>query len=206
MSVTFVGGQAFVEQSLPSYGKSEFGVDTMTIKMRGPAPALTLYLGTLKQGKSYAGTAFYLQTWSVDEGPVYPTVTLTYKGLLAGIPDPLASDDTSLQSISISTSSPQKASREMQCWCRTTCYRYVTNSRPTGPRNTAVSGNTEPVIYTSVITDGDGKTYYGTAPAALVMALTPAIVNLVMSSNSQPIAGTPFYECQDTVIRTFKAT
>jgi len=205
MSLVYVGEQGFVKQSLPAVSKNEFGVDVLTIRYRGPAFALDTYLATLNQGDVCADDSrFFLQFWSVEESPTYPTVTLTYKGLVNGIPEEMASDDTSMQSLTVTTDTPSNASREMQFWATQTSYNYIADGRPSGPTYDSTSTGRDPVIFSSVIRDGDGNIYYGNAPIALVTALTPAIIDLVTGYSANPIYGTNFFECTDNVIRTYQ--
>lgn len=205
MSLVYVGEQDFVKQPGLEYSKNEFGVDIMTVKYSGPAFALASFLETLEQGATSSDDdRFYLQTWTVDDHRTYPTVTMVHKGLLNGIPEEMASDDTSMQSLTVSTATPSNASREMQFWATQTSYRYVTDERPIGPTYSETSTGIDPVIFSSVIRDENGSIYYGTAPADLVTALTPAIIDLVTGYSATPIYGTPFFECIDNVIRTYQ--
>ena len=201
MAITYIGATAFVQQNQPQYSKNEFGIDTMVLRFRGPATGLTTYLKTLKQGAQYSG--FYLQTWTTDEAPVFVTVTLSYKGLISGVPEPMQVDDAAMQSITRSCSTPSNASRDVQFFATTTKYRYIKNSRPTGPTYFVTSSGRDPVIFSDVIKDATGTRYYGTAPAALVTALYTVPTNLVTGFSAAPIYGTPFFECEDTVTRTF---
>lgn len=210
MPVSYNGSAIFHEQCQPHPSKNEFGIDTLSRKFRGPATKLSAFLSGLAQGQVY--NSFYLQTWAADEDPVFPTVTLSYKGLLRRIPDPISTDDTAMQSVSLSTSrdDPEGSGkvinwvRDIQFWASTTTWKYISNSRPTAPRYTAINGNRNPVIFRSSITGSNGKVYAGAnAPADLITSLTPAATSIVQSSSAEQVYGTPWFECQDTVIRTF---
>jgi hypothetical protein len=82
------GNAVFDDICAPASGKSEFGMDTLTRKMMGDRSQLAEFLAGLHQGDVlvYNGADFYLQTWQPDESTPWATVTLLYKGLLAGFP------------------------------------------------------------------------------------------------------------------------
>jgi len=132
MSIVYIGEQDFVKQSLPIYSKNEFGMDVMTIRYRGPAFALESFLNALTQGdQDLDDDRFYLQTWNVDESPTYPTVTLIHKGLIDGIPNPLTSTETSMQSLTVTTDSlGYNASLDMQFWAPKTVYNFISDGIP----------------------------------------------------------------------------
>jgi hypothetical protein len=83
------GNAVFDDICAPASGKSEFGMDTLTRKMMGDRSQLAEFLAGLHQGDVlvYNGADFYLQTWQPDESTPWATVTLLYKGLLAGFPE-----------------------------------------------------------------------------------------------------------------------
>jgi hypothetical protein len=205
MGITYIPASiGFTEQALPSLSKSEFGIDTLTRKFKGPATKLVSYLAGLRQGSQPSGySGFYLQTWSVDDNAIFPCVTLLYKGLIGAIPNPIISDSITIQTVTISTASPSQASREIQFYANETKYKYITNARPAGYKYKDVSIGTDPIVINSNIKTADGKAYFGAAPAALVTALTPAIVSMNTSHSAEPVYGTPFFECEDVAIRTY---
>ncbi len=201
MSVTYKGEQEFVDQCVPAPVKNEFGIDVLSRKMRGRASGLLAFLLTLRQGQQYG--RFYLQSWQPDTDPIYPTVTLVYKGLVDGLPDAMINDQTSTQTVTISTSTPSNASRTIQFWAPSTSYRYISLSRPNGFLYSGISNDRNPIVFSSVINDEQGIIYKGNAPAALVTALTPAIVNLQQSQDAQEVYGTPYFEVEEVVIKTY---
>jgi len=201
MSVIYKGTTTFVDQCVPFVSKNEFGMDTLTRIMKGASSGVNAYLGTLRQGISYQG--FYLQSWNSDQGTSYTTVILNYKGLSNGIPNPRVSEGTSMQTVTISGDSPSEASRDIQFYADESTYRYITNTRPAGPSYSNTSTGRNPTIFSSVINAADGTIYKGSAPVALVTALTPATISMVTGHRAEPVYGTPWFECEDTVIRTF---
>lgn len=197
--VFFQGNVRFEEQGEPVPGKSEWGVDTLTRKFRGAAFLLAAYIATLRQGAAFNG--FYLQTWGADDDPTFPVVTLNYKGLLNGIPDPHPVNDTVELSGSVSTDTPEKASRDFSYTADQTSWKYISVGR-TGSRFSEVQGG-DPIIRQSIITDKDGKRYPGNAPVGLVTALTVGVGNELVSHREERIIGTPWYENEDVVQRRF---
>lgn len=199
--VTYIGETDFVDQSTRAPNKNEYGMDVLIRRMKGAAPRLVEFVGGLRQGQTHAvgGATFYLQSWSVDENPIYPTVTMVYKGLIAGIPDPIGEDSYGLRTASMSTDSPEKASRDIQYYAFQTTWRYVRNYRPISAQIGNTSAMISPRIIYSVITDKDGKRYPGNAPIGLVGALTPPSGNRLVSMNVTPVVGSPFFECEETI-------
>ena len=187
----------FVDAHTPLPGKSEWGMDMLVRTMRGTQPQVASFVAGLAQGSTYTfnGTTYYLQTWEPDNGAVFPSVSLHYKGLVGGIPNPKASGQMIEQSISLTCNSPQDASREIRYVTRQTSTLYIASSIPTGPSyGLDVSINIR--VIQSVIRTGDGALFYGSAPAALVTALTPSEVTRAFMRCS-PVVGSPYYECED---------
>lgn len=222
-TVTYIGETDFKDTFTPVAGKSEWGMDTLTRVLKGSAPKLEAYVRALRQGQTFNG--FVLQTWTPDQDPVYPEVTLNYKGLTNGIPAPLSSADTIEQSVTVSASGDNTqfgldedvygavtvASREIQYITRQTVWRYITNRRPTGPKYTGLDVPFDPIIIKSSITiqntEGNSRTFGGRlAPVALVTALQPVATNIVTGPNATPVPGTPWFECEDRVTRIYQGT
>lgn len=86
-------------------------------------------------------------------------------------------------------------------------YSYFASSRPAGPRFTSPAENDAPRMLRSVITataGGKSRTYYGNAPGALVSALAMPAVGLITGHTSEPIPGTPWFDCQDTISYVYR--
>lgn len=219
--VRYCGSTDFEEVGQPQRNMADYGISTMTRKFRGAAPLLNAFMATLVQGTQFdisAGSLFqtfgqfftgagamYLQTWTSDDDPVYPTVTLVYKGLLTGTQIALGSNERAFQSITVGCTSPQKATRDITYYSPQTNWKYITNTRVTMQRQKEVTGQ-DPEIFTSKITLADG-TVYGDedAPAGLVTALTPATVyGKLINLQSEPVFGTPFFENTEIVATVYQ--
>ena len=86
------GTAEFDDISLPAAGKSEFGMDTLTRKTSGERSLLPAYLASLAQGQvfEFNGVDFFLQSWDPNDATPWASVALYYKGLVAGVPAPVA--------------------------------------------------------------------------------------------------------------------
>lgn len=86
MAVTGLGRIGFEDVSIPAFGKSEFGMDTLVRTMQGHSELLLDFLASLHQGDTHAigDNFFYLQSWEPDKATPVSTVTLNYKGLSQG--------------------------------------------------------------------------------------------------------------------------
>jgi hypothetical protein len=126
-------GYDFELKSTPIASKSDWGFDTLTADYWGAAPGLVAFVAALAQGQTYTynGNTFYLKNWSDDKDQVYPTVTLTYIGLFDGLPDPLVSVSELTQSGTISTTSPEEATRTFTYRTFQTVTRYISSGEPT---------------------------------------------------------------------------
>lgn len=205
MAITYKGNVTFDDAMEPRAGKSDWGMDTLTRRMKGASTLLAAYLATLVQGDTYAYNShtYYLQTWEPDDDSVFATVTLSYKGLNAGIPAASAVDETTIQTTSISTDSPEKATRDIEFYSPQTTWRYINSGRPAFASYGSIANGRTASIIRSVITDKDGKRYPGNAPAGLVSALFVSASNRVTGPHCEPIYGTPYFECQDVVQNGF---
>lgn len=78
-----LGRCGFEARHFPVPGKSEWGMDTLSLRMEGHSELLPDFVRTLAQGQVYMDgtTPFYLQTWAPDESTPVASVTLLYKGL-----------------------------------------------------------------------------------------------------------------------------
>ena len=200
-TVTYTGDATFDDVHEPVSGKIEWGMDTLTRTMSGKQPLVATFVAGLSQGAAYSfgSNTYYLQTWESDNNPVYPRITLHYKGLVGGIPTPKASGQQITQSVSVTCSSPQAASRDITYVTRQSTTLYIASGRPTGSTYMLDITFTATNIYTlsSVIRTEDGAIYHGSAPAALVVALTPDTATQSFMQCT-PVVGTPYFECSDT--------
>lgn len=173
-------------------------------------------------------TAYYLQTWEDDHNPVYPTVTLNYKGLATGIPDPWVTGETVDANMSRSTSMEVSityydftlqanvtknvnATINIQYKTRRSTWKYIYFATavqsgttlsyvpPNAAKYSALDVAYTPQIIVSTITADGGLVFASNAPIALATALAPALFGLVTFSAPQPIWGSPFFECIDQI-------
>jgi len=208
-------GFTFEDKRTPVAGKDAWGVDTLTRAMWGAQPELVGFMAALDQGDTYVydSRTWYLQTWDESDGDqVYPTVTLTYKGLAFGIPDPfITGRQIDLQG-TFSCTSPSSATMTYSYTTQQTTYRYIKAQatpttgnpygRPTAPEYTDTDIDVDPVIYKSVVYNEDGTRLLGSVPAPLLTALTPVGYNIEARLVScTPIIGTVWLECEDSVTR-----
>lgn len=82
MSLALLGNCGFEEAAIPLKGKSEWGLDTLTRKMKGARSLAKAFIATLAQGQAFEG--YNLQTWEADDDPQVAIITLNYKGLQTG--------------------------------------------------------------------------------------------------------------------------
>lgn len=82
-----------------------------------------------------------------------------------------------------------------------TVYRYISVGKPIAPRYYVVDIPRIPVVKKSRISTADGSIYGTNAPVALTTDLTPIVLNRVVGFSSEPVIGSPYYECQDVVRR-----
>lgn len=217
--ITYNGDQSFADKYEPVSGKSEWGMDTLTRGMTGAQPGLVLFMQSLAQGQPFVFNfnTYSLQSWECDNNQVFPTVTLVYKGLYSGIPQPFVSGRTVEQASSQTTASPisttyfdfaSQASvtkdlmgtRNTRYLTREATYRYIHNGRPTGPTYNALDVAYPPEAIESIITTDAGASWTSNAPTALATALAPATYN-VATMSCDPVFGTPFFECTDSVMQ-----
>lgn len=223
-TVNFIGRTEFAQCSAHRPTKSPFGVDTMQIDYRGAVFNLASFMRGLKQGARFDhnGAKWYLQTWSVDESLLWPTVDLVCMGFASGTaPAPIASDAYITQTVTITAQltetnpTPPPAqldvnlTREINYRALQTTWSYVTTKRPTRPFVGRTSTGQSPQIVSSSLTASSQlgtRVYNGAvAPARYVSATEPATVDFLMDLNPVPIPGTPFFEVTEVISRIFYA-
>lgn len=100
-----------------------------------------------------------------------------------------------------------EAQRTMTFIAPQSIYTYWASVKPAGPRFTNPTETSAPTLLKSVITataNGSTRTYYGNAPSALVSALDMPAVGLITGHQADPVAGTPWYRCQDTISYVYR--
>jgi hypothetical protein len=205
MAVVYKGRVGFEDTCQPAPSKSEFGMDTVTRVLKGSALLLQDFIKTIRtktQCPGYEGCQ--LQNYSTDQNPVFPSISLFYKGLIDGnLPDAIGYDEYVVQTMTITTDSPQKASREIQFEALATRWLYITRERPIGGSMTRTSYQFEPQIREQKIILEDGTLIYGNADAGLVTALTPPVENRRLNFIANPVPGTIYFECEEVICRMF---
>lgn len=216
-TTTYIGRTAFSENSNPQISEVQWGLDSLTRTFIGATPLLDAFIAGLNKGSSYSynGDTYYLIDWSPNGDPLWPVVTLNYLGQSNGTPPPVGDDDWSVQSITVGATVPtddpdadpgttMEATRDIEYIAFQTTWRYIREVRPSGAEVGHPSSAFNPIILRSKITTSTGNTYSGAnAPAGLVSALTPAIVDITLALNATEIYATPFFEITETTARMF---
>ena len=218
MAIIYTGDPSIDDVCLPLKGKNEWGVDTLTRKVKGARYLGAAYLAALAQGQIYQG--YYLQTWAPDEEEFWVEITLNYKGVLFGTPRPLVinsivpSSGGKSADYSSENSGKGRAYRkdqqgkdvyatgaqiEFSYDCPQTVYRYISVGQPDGPRNSALGFGAFPRIINARVTVSDGTTYGLSVPFSIGPSLLPSAQTVTVGFTSTPIVGTPYFECEDVV-------
>jgi len=204
-------GYNFEDKVLPVASKSDWGIDTLTRQLSGAQPGLIDYINALSVGDttSYNGQTFYLQSWSDDKDQTYPTVTLNYKGLFDGLPDPIISFTTLNQIITkVSTTTFGDITQIYSYTTRTITTRYILETSPLTPTYTNVLPKFKPTIYKREYRTADGSIFSPTLNEMVVLKVLvfkdPIVTeNTTTTSCDQIVAGIDLYECQDVTTVLF---
>ncbi len=170
----------------------------------GGAPDGPIYGGRSRSSSSgfvsspsSVSPAMYLSTWTTDPDPAFPRVDLNYIGTLNGaLPDPLISDDlgTGAATQTIGDDGPPETQRNgsISFYSPQRTYRYIMDSRPTGPRFSDCVGGpvSNPSIRSFTITDGNGRR----RSSGISFTAGAELFGFVVD----PVPGTPFFECTET--------
>jgi hypothetical protein len=201
MSV-FKGNCEWDEISVPVPSKNEWGIDVLTREFSGRADKYEAFVKGLAQGTPFSvfGGTFYLQTWTGQPHRSFPTVALTYKGLLSGkIPDPVYETDTSPKSCTKTVvasgtggggSPTPNRTYEITYISTQRTYRFVSNEETSDPPQGLTYD--PPQIVSEFYVDDDGKKQSG-FPSGLTL------IGIVEGNRKSKIFGTPFWENQLTV-------
>lgn len=208
--VTYLGKTIFDVCDRPKDYKSEYGIDQLVRRFIGATALLADFLRTLKQGQRFVhnGSQWYLTSWEPDDGKNWSIVNLNYRGFCEGrAPAPRYDNAAITQNITVNaTVGGEAVTREILYICRQTHWQFVLDRSPTGATIGVTKNPFEPIIISSVITKGD-QVYQGAlAPAPLVAATTPAVIDFVLDPTASQVFGTPFFECEEVVARMFIST
>lgn len=80
-----------------------------------------------------------------------------------------------------------------------TIYRYISNGQPDEAANDTLGFTPVARIIRARATTSDGTSYGLSMPIEIGPSLLPAEVTNVVGFSTQPIIGTPYFECQDIV-------
>lgn len=104
----------------------------------------------------------------------------------------------------VSQPNPLPCTRTVSFYSPECRYQYFADGKPDGARFGSAATGRNPIIIRSTITcqlSSGQLTFNGNAPAAIVSALAMQTIDRVTSVDADPIAGTSWYECTDTVGR-----
>jgi len=193
MARKYIGNCEFEDRCEPIPSKNEWGTDVLTRRVQGRADKLRQYLNALRQGDTFSEyQGFYLQTWSPDENPVFPTVTLVYKGLLNGIPNPRNSSSKSERSGTVTaTQGGEERTYDFLYITSNVTERKITNSESAPAFTASVPA---PSITQSAYTVTSSGTRRGGSPPGSSISIRASLVG----QNKEPIFGTPYWEWETT--------
>jgi hypothetical protein len=213
MPILYYGTEEFDDVCAPCEGKSDWGVDTLTRRVRGARNLLGAYIFGLAQGQAAPSNGnFFLQSWEPDDSdPVWGNVVLQYKGFKNGtIPDPIIIP----RIIEASGSSSHyfdppydwggdepaiSAVMEYTYYAGETVYRYITNGQPTNASHGILYTSYATSMKRSRITLDDGTVFGGNAPVGIMSAVQPVVAVNVVGFSANKIHGTSYWEAEDVV-------
>lgn len=190
--IKYIGNCEFEDCCEPFGTKNEWGIDLLQRKVKGRADKLRAFMAGLKQGDSINLTGyqgFYLQTWNSDDNPVFPTVLMTYKGLLSGtLPTPHTTKSTSERSGNVSaTVGGEERTYDFSYISPQVTQLRVVNTALPGARPSVEVGL--PLIIQSWFTGPDGRRRSGYPPGI-------SVGTAVISTTETPVFGTPYLELE----------
>lgn len=202
-----------------------YGCPTITQTYKGAAPQFDAFWKSVETGIPLAG-GYIVKRNGANRG-MYPEISIS----IALPPDFLAYrlsksrlQQTSSKGRTVVNSSilrgylDVEAQRTISFIAPQAVYSYFSSTRPLGPRFTSPVETSAPILLKSVIYAKGGTidenytgsakrseaTYYGNAPIALATALAMPAVGLITGHTSDPIPGTPWYECQDVISYVYR--
>lgn len=218
MGIIYIGETAFTLQSREESGQW-FGIDSVTEVWKGAEPNYNAFYNSKNPGSGHEG-GYILERRGNNSG-MYPEITLR----IALAPDfgerYTSSNSTSVNTASkggsVETDNVIEGATEVSCdrqltfQSPQTTYNYFSSRRPSGPRFKTVSAGMDVIVMRDITTvtgsseEGGSKTLYffGSVPSPLISATSLNLGNRVISHNSEPIPGTPWYSCSDVVAYGF---
>jgi hypothetical protein len=185
-----------------AWGRSEEGLDVLLEVYAGPIPAKAAWLAAYPLGRRHPlYPSMYLVANPDEDGRSWSTVQLRWLGLRSGgsLPPPILGRRTSVKTASSTTDSPEVAHRDVTYVSPEIVWTYATDREVVAAQQSpfgTVPGFAEEILR-DVITTDEGKRYPGSAPAALVSALSMSPAWRLSSLDSQEIRYTPFWSNQE---------
>jgi hypothetical protein len=216
--IIYIGDASYDDLTIPSVGKSDWGMDTLTRNLAGRRDQFQTFIASLVQGQAapdpYAG--FKLQTWDPDPSdPIWGRVQLNYKGLVGGVTPP---DQAYNEIIETSGSSSHNwttpydygggffavsAVMDFTYYAGQTTYRYVRTADPGAATHSSLATtfitSLKRVHFTVSNEDGSTTVFGGSAPVGIVSATSPVLSVGAVGYRSSPVLGTGFFEMEDVV-------
>lgn len=179
--------------------RNAYGIDVLSRPFTCPRSRVPGIIPAEGTADIFHRTLYATGNYSVVENEgLQCTVTVEYKGLMAGIPDPIKSRGLSTSSVSATggDSGPPEQQRtwEILYFSPSVSYKYVASGEPTGPRFGPEIKNAAPIIVTQTIRDGNGK------PRASVgnISIVPVLRNSGFKAEMVPGSKGPLYEVEET--------
>jgi hypothetical protein len=212
MAVTYIGNCEFPKLGSPNVGPGQWrvnalGTDSYIEQYRGRADRLDIFLSMLEVGSQATGKCAFLDSWSNDQNPVFPTVTLEYIGFKSGSPrGPFYRPGVSVGSASASTQiSSGQATISVQYYAPSGEYEWWELSKPSDdqPKYSGVRSNLSPLasIFQWRITGG-GKN------GAMSLNNFTSVLNALSQSSfvqgytSEEVVPNHIWHCKSTSVRT----
>jgi len=211
--ITYKGVTAFTLQT-EEPAAEHYGLPTIARTYKGAAPQFDAFWATVATGNPLAG-GYIVKRSGINRG-MYPEISLTialppdfvaYKLSKSRMQQTASKGATVTSSQIIPGETEIECSRTMSFIAPQAVYSYFSSARPLGPRFTSPVETSAPILLRSIITataGGKSRTFYGNAPLALATALAMPAVGLITGHISDPIPGTPWYECQDVISYVYR--
>lgn len=211
--ITYQGVTAFTLQS-EEPAAEHYGLPTVTQTYKGAAYLFDAFWASVATGTPRSGG--YITNRSGANKGIYPEISITialppnfndYKLSRSRMQQTASKGATITNSSIIPDETEIECNRTVSFISPQAVYSYYASSRPDGPRFTSPLESQAPLMLRSIITataGGKSRTYYGNAPSALVSALAMPQVGIITGHTSDPIPGTPWYQCQDVISYVYR--
>lgn len=191
---------------VPVAGKNEWGVDTLRRHVSGTPMQVEAFEKLLAVGQKFQhrGHEFYLQTWEPDENAVFPVLSLFYKGLMRGIPEPLVSTNVveltaTRQAVITDGANTYTYVRYLEYTGSEMRYRYIAEQRPTKASYTIITNSTTPPLSIAKPYISSGLGVRGTTATAGVGTGGRSALGIGQAGNRSAIENTEWTILKDTL-------